>query len=139
MKLPLPGGFHFTNALDALHALGNLRVVNDARLAGGLDERARLVLAVQIGGAAQVLAAVLRINPTEVHGNVTEVVDGREARLVRQGLAVEEPFDAHVRIAHRRQLALELCHLHLLQFQHVLQLRHESTEVNAKENICIQF
>lgn len=58
--------------------LRQLRVVHDARLASGLDNGLGLVHAVEVGGTAQVLATVLGVYPTEVHGDVSEVIDRRE-------------------------------------------------------------
>ena len=78
---PLPAALHLPDALDAGHALGQLRLVDDAGPARRVDEAARLVAAVQVGGAAHVLAAVLRVDPPEVHRHVAKVVDRREAVL----------------------------------------------------------
>ena len=47
----------------------------------GLDDGARLVHAVQVGGSAQVLARVLRVHPAEVHRHVAKVVNRRESVL----------------------------------------------------------
>lgn len=76
---PLPGGFHFADHFHALHALGQLGIVNDALAARRLDEGPSLVHAVLIGGPADVLAGILRVDPAEIHGHVAKVVDGREA------------------------------------------------------------
>jgi hypothetical protein len=74
-NLHLPGGFQFPDLLDTLHAFGQLRIVDDSRFAGGLDDGSGLVHAVQVGGAAKVLAAVFGVDPSEVHGDVTKVVN----------------------------------------------------------------
>ena len=76
---PLPAALHLPDALDAGHALGQLRLVDDAGPARRVDEAAGLVAAVEVGRAANVLAAVLRVHPAKVHGDVAKVVDGREA------------------------------------------------------------
>lgn len=69
--------------LQALHALWQLRIINDSRLSGRLDEGAGFVHAVQVGGAAQVFARIFRVNPSEVHSDVAEIVDWSEAILCK--------------------------------------------------------
>ena len=76
---PLPAALHLPDALDARHPLRQLGLVYDARPARRVDEAAGLVAAVEVGRAANVLAAVLRVHPAKVHGDVAKVVDGREA------------------------------------------------------------
>ena len=80
---PLPAALHLPDALDAGHALGQLRLVDDAGPARRVDEAARLVAAVEVSGAAHVLTAVLRVDPPEVHGDVAKVVDRGEAVFCR--------------------------------------------------------
>ena len=77
----LPPRLHLTDPLNAGHALGQLRLVDDSGLAGGLQDASGLVHAVQVGSPADVLAGVLRVDPAEVHGDVAEVEDGSEAVL----------------------------------------------------------
>jgi hypothetical protein len=77
----LPSGFHLTDAFDTGHALGQLRLVDDSGFSGCLQDSAGFVHAVQVGGAADVLARVLGIDPAEVHGNVAEIEDGSETIL----------------------------------------------------------
>ena len=77
----LPSGFHFPDPLNAGHTLGQLRLVDDSRFSGCLQNSTSFVHAVQVGGAADVLAGVLRVDPAEVHGDVTEVKDGSETIL----------------------------------------------------------
>ena len=47
----------------------------------GLDDGAGLIHAVLVGGAAHVLARVLRVHPAEVHRHVAKVVDRLETVL----------------------------------------------------------
>ena len=131
--LSLPCGFHFTNLLHTLHALGKLRIVNDSWFAGRFDDGARLIRSVLVGGTANVFTAVLWVNPAKVHGHVTKIVDGSETCLVRQWFSIEEPLESHVRVTYRRQLALEFSCFHFLEFHHVLDMSHEptKTEINV--------
>ena len=138
-KLPLPGGFHFADHFHALHSLGQLGIVDDAFTARRLDEGLGFIHAVLVGGSADVLAAVLWVDPTEIHGNVTEIVDGSESRLVGQRFAVEEPFDAHVGIANRSQLAFEFGHFHFLELHHVLDLSDESRRLSLIGVVDVVF
>lgn len=73
MMLPSPLFF------DTLHVLWQLGVVYNAWFAGGLDYSSGLVHAVEVGGAADVFAAVLRVHPAEVHRDITEVIDRCES------------------------------------------------------------
>lgn len=77
--LHLPGGLHFSDALDTLHALWQLRFVDDSWFASGFNDRPSLIHAVEIGGTAQVLATVLRVYPAKVHGHIAKVIDRIEA------------------------------------------------------------
>ena len=79
----LPSRLHLTDPLNAGHALGQLRLVDDSGLASGLQDGSGLVHAVQVGCPADVLAGVLRVDPAEVHGDVAEVKDGSEAVLYK--------------------------------------------------------
>lgn len=76
--LHLPRRFHFTNLLDTLHALGQLRFIDNARFAGGLNNGLRFVHTVQIGGTAQIFATVFGIYPAKVHGHISEIVNGSQ-------------------------------------------------------------
>lgn len=71
-------GFDLTDLLQALHALWQLRVVDDARFAGSLDEGASFVHSVQVGGAAEIFTGIFGVDPTEVHRDVTKVVNWHE-------------------------------------------------------------
>jgi hypothetical protein len=82
--LHLPGGLHLSDALDTLHALWQLRFVNDSRLASGFDDCPCLIHAVEVGGTAHVLTTVLRVDPAKVHGHVAKIVDGIEAIFLRK-------------------------------------------------------
>lgn len=75
----MPGRFELPDLLYALHSLGKLGIVDDPRFSSGPDDGSGLVHAVQIGGTADVLAAVFRVDPAEVHGHVAEIVNRGEA------------------------------------------------------------
>lgn len=77
------GGLQLPDLLKGLHALGDLRLVDDARAAGGLESGAGFVHAPEVGGAAQVLAGVLAEHPVHDQGDVAKVIDGSEAILCR--------------------------------------------------------
>lgn len=82
----MPRGLQVSDHLDTLHALGQLRVVDDARLAAGLDGGSGLVHAVQVGRPAKVLSTVFGIDPAKVHRHVSKVVDRIESVLYKTGL-----------------------------------------------------
>jgi len=77
----LPSGFHLPDSLDAGHALGQLRFIDDSRFSGCLQNSTSFIHAVQVGGAADVLAGVLWVHPAKVHGDITKVKDGSETVL----------------------------------------------------------
>ena len=77
----LPAGLHLTDLLDGHHALGQLGLVDDASLAGALDDGPCFVRAVEVGGPADVFARVLGVHPAKVHGHIAKVVDGSEPGL----------------------------------------------------------
>lgn len=77
----LPARLHLPDLLDGHHALGQLGLVDDTGLAGALDNGPGLVGAIEVGGPADVLTGVFRVHPTEVHGNITKVIDRSESGL----------------------------------------------------------
>lgn len=81
LRSALPSGLHFTDSLNACHALWQLGLVDDAWLASCLQDAPGLVHTVQVGSSADVFPGVFRVDPAEVHGNVAEVKDGSETVL----------------------------------------------------------
>lgn len=90
--LHLPRGLQVSDHLYTLHALGQLRVVDDAGFAAGLDGGPGLVHAVQVGRPAKVLSAVFRVDPAEVHRHVSKVVDRIESVLYEKKFDVRFYF-----------------------------------------------
>ena len=105
---------------DVSQRLRLQRVQEHAAAALALQRGARAVRAVLVGGAALVLAGVLRLAVGDVEQDEAEVGDGLDAGRVAQGSAVVEPLDLHVRISDRLQLALEVGRVAVLQVIHAL-------------------
>ena len=121
---------HVVDLLDGGHARRQLRVVDDAGLAPAAQVGFDLGRPELVGRLADVLAAVLLVDPAEVERDVAKVVDRHELGLGDEGLPVEEPFDAHVGVADGCKLALKLGGGHL-PGGHVRHLRDEARRLLA--------
>ena len=113
------------NLEEAVHAVGQLRVVDDRAIALALELGAGLVLADGVGRHALVDAVVLRIRPEEIERHVIEVVLDDVAGRGRQRLTVAQPLNAHGRIADGYEFGLEASRIAFAQVQHGLELRLE--------------
>lgn len=86
--------FEFGDLLDgAFHTLGQLRLEDDVALAVALERGRGDSVTVLVGGAARVLARVLRVHRRNLQNDKAEVAEGADARARLQRLAVKEPFD----------------------------------------------
>ncbi len=61
------------------HSLWQLRFINDSWLSSGLQDSPGLIHAIQVRGSADILARILRIDPAEVHRDITEIEDWSKA------------------------------------------------------------
>lgn len=94
--LHLPRSFHLSDSLYALHALGQLGLVYNSRLSSRLNDCPRLIHAVQVCRPTDVLATVLRVDPAERHGHITEIIDGRKAILCKERSLVKYPANTQL-------------------------------------------
>ena len=74
----LPPWLHLADSFDTFHSLGKLGFVNNSRFPGCFDNSPGFVHAVSVGSTANVFPGIFRVYPTEVHGDVSEIVDGSE-------------------------------------------------------------
>ena len=74
----LPSRLHFTDLVNASHALGQLRLIDNAWLARSSNNSSGFINSKGILGPADIFSWVFWIHPPKVHGYVTKVIDWSE-------------------------------------------------------------